>query len=279
MNENAVITAWGEGQASQDIAPTGLMKLDLLGLDTVSVVSECVRVASERHKRDVWQEVNPLAMDYTDLDVLKEFAGGNGFGLHQLNNADQSLAQFMRKLKPKSVFDVTAAVAMYRPGSMEFLDEYVARANGVSEPESVHPVYDEILKETHGIIVYQEQIMHVLHKLGGIPLREAYGTIKDIGKSRSAFLSGAVASGVSREVAERVFGLIEKFAGYGFAKSHAASYAVLSWVTAYLRAKYPSEFWLCWLNATDNATVAKGKGGAGDRKVVQMMRCAARSGI
>lgn len=285
--QNIVITAWGEGQASQDIAPAGLMKIDLLGLDTVTVVSECIAIASKRSGLDMTKEVNTLCMQWDEPDVLKEFASGNGFGLHQLNQADQSLAQFMRRLKPQRVDDVIAAIAMYRPGSLEFLDEYVSRAHG-AEVESVHPVYDEILKDTYGIIVYQEQIMHILHKLAGIPLREAYTVIKGISKkdedkvnaARESFIAGALKqSKIKRDEADRIFDLIEKFAGYGFNKAHAASYGVLSWLTAYLRAKHTLEFWLSWLNHTDNQAVAKGKRGSGDRKIVMIMRHAAQYGI
>lgn len=284
--EHVIVTAWGEGQASSDISPTGLMKLDLLGLDTITVVSQCIALASQRHNRDVWSELDSWKMDYADSKVAAEFATGRGVGLHQLSEVDQGLAKFAKELKPSRVEDVTAMVALYRPGSIEFLEQYKRRAHGLEEADSVHPIYDEIVAETYGIIVYQEQIMHVLNRIGGIELREAYKIIKAISKkkikdiqaARDAFIKGAESHDMDDRTANEIFDLIEKFAGYGFNKAHAASYAELSWVTAYLRANYPIEFYIALLNSTKNQAKRK-KGQEQDRKIEVVMRQASAAGI
>ena len=284
--EHVIVTAWGEGQASSDIGPTGLMKLDLLGLDTITVVSSCIALATKRHNRDVWGELDSWKMDYADPKVAAEFASGRGVGLHQLSEVDQGLAKFAKELKPKRVEDVTAMVALYRPGSIEFLEQYKRRAHGFEDTDSVHPIYDEIVAETYGIIVYQEQIMHILNRIGGIELREAYKIIKAISKkkikdiqaARDAFIKGADAHDMDKRTAGEIFSLIEKFAGYGFNKAHAASYAELSWVTAYLRANYPIEFYVALLNSTKNQAKRK-KGQEQDRKIEVVMRQAQQAGI
>lgn len=282
-SEAEFVTAWGEGQASQDIAGTGLLKLDLLGLNTISAASMCIALASRRTGRDVAAEVDGWNMDFSDPAVLREYRSGLGFGLHQLGESDQTLAAFVAKLKPRGVDDVVASVALYRPGAMAFLDDYLSRAHGLSDAASVHPLYDELMADTHGIIVYQEQVMYVLHRLGGIPLREAYNVIKAISKkkkdaihaSRAVFISNARSlHGLSEAEAAGIFDVIERFAGYGFNKAHSASYAVLSWVTAYLRAKYPVEFWWAWLCRVPNKAAVKS---GGERKIELYLRAASRS--
>lgn len=283
---HVITTAWGEGQASTDISPSGLMKLDLLGLDTMTVVSNAVNLASKRHKRDVWREIDSWTMDFADPKVAAEFASGRGMGLHQLSEVDQGLAKFSRELRPKNVEAVRDMVALYRPGAIQFLEHYRRRAHGQERPDDVHPLFDALVADTHGIIVYQEQIMHILNKLGGIELRKAYGVIKAIGKKKlkdvqaanDEFIKGAAKHGMSEADARAVLDVIEMFAGYGFNKAHSASYAELSWVTAYLRAYYPVEFWICLLNATENKSKRK-KGMEQDRKIEVVMRQAQASGL
>ena len=285
-NEHVICTSWGEGQASTDISPAGLMKLDLLGLDTITVVSKCIALASKRYKRNVWNEIDSWTMDFSDEKVAAEFATGRGVGLHQLSEVDQGLAKFAKELKPKCIEDLTAMIAMYRPGSIEFLEQYKRRAHGREDVDPVHPMYDEIVKETYGIIVYQEQIMHILNKIGGVELRTAYQIIKAISKkkdsaiqsARAEFVSGAIKHDMRESDANEIFDLIEKFAGYGFNKAHAASYAELSWITAYLRANYTIEFYASLLNSTPNKSKTK-KGVQQDRKVEVVMRQAQSCGI
>ena len=281
-NRPIIVTSWSEGQNSQDLADTGLMKVDMLGLETVCVVSMIATKASERHGRDVHAEINAWKMDFADPATLREFATGNGHGLHQLGASDQSLAQFAAKIRSKRVEDIIAAVAMFRPGSMSHLEEYLARARGEAAVPEVEPTLDRITTETYGVLAYQEQIMLALHTLGGIPLRDAYKLIKAISKKKGDEIKAAeekflkhAAGTCGPEVARAVFDDVLAFAGYGFNKAHAASYGVLSWITAYLRAKYPIEFWWAWLCRTDNKPAAH----ADERKVEAMMRRAQQSGV
>ena len=284
--EAVITTAWGEGLATQDIGPTGLMKVDLLGLVTCGVVSKCVGMIAARGGQDVRmirEEIDGWKMNYSSPAVAREYATGNGFGLHQLQESGQFLAGFAKRLKPKDVDAVVAMVALYRPGSMEFLDEYLSRAHGKSRVPKVDPIIDEVCAETYGIMVYQEQVMRVLHLFGGLELRGAYAVIKAISKKRESeieaarqqFINGAQKRGRSAQLGAKVFDLIQKFAGYGFNKAHAASYAALSWATAHLRAKYPVEFYWAWLDSTDNAKTKND----GERKVESFMRAASRSKI
>lgn len=265
--DKVITTAWTEGQHAQDIGPTGLLKLDLLGLETLAAVDAAAKFASERTGRDVVSEIDGWSMDYADPKTLAELRTGDGFGLHQLQETNQGLARFLKDLRPTRVEDLIAAVAAYRPGSMEHLGEFVERARGRAPTPVVHPVYDDETSETRGIIIYQEQIMRLLNRLAGFPMRKAYKVIKAISKkdektitaSREEFERGAAAAKVPQAVIDRVWKDIAASAGYSFNKAHAASYGTLSWATAYLRGRYPTEFWWAWLSRTPNETKGKGK--------------------
>lgn len=285
----AICSAWGEGLAMQDIAETGLMKIDLLGLEACSVISSAVSMIAARENYsagDVFGRIGGLTMDFSDEKVRAEYAKGDGVGLHQLATQDRRLAGIVAKLRPKSVAEVAAAIALYRPGSLLHVDEFVQRARGKSPVPKVHPIVDEVLAETYGIAVYQEQVMILLHRLGKVPLRKAYEIIKAISKkrldkiqsARAEFITGATKAGLAKSEAERIFGDIENFAGYGFNKAHAVSYAILSWITAYLRAYYPTEFWCALLNSTPNEAPTKNKKES-TRKIEVVMRSAQKSGV
>lgn len=284
-----IVSAWGEGLAMQDISETGLMKIDLLGLEACAVISDAATMIAGRTGREVaevFREIDGLAMDFTDANVLAEYAKGDGVGIHQLATQDRALATIVAQLRPKSVADLAAAIALYRPGSLAHVEEFIRRSRGTSPVPSVHPMVDEVLAETHGIAVYQEQVMILLHRLGKIPLRKSYEIIKAISKkrldkiqsARAEFIKGSGEAGLATAEAERIFGDIENFAGYGFNKAHAVSYAILSWITAHLRAYYPTEFWCALLNSTPNEAPAKNKKQA-DRKIEVVLRAAARSGL
>lgn len=284
----AIVSAWGEGLAMQDIAETGLMKIDLLGLEACSVISDAVSMIASREGcsvSDVFGRINGLTMGFSDERVRAEYERGDGVGLHQLATQDRKLAGIVARLRPKSVAEVAAAISLYRPGSLSHVDEFVHRARGKSHVPKVHPIVDEVLAETYGIAVYQEQVMILLHRLGKVPLRKSYEIIKAISKKRldkiqsahEEFIKGSGESGLARSEAERLFRDIENFAGYGFNKAHAVSYAILSWITAYLRAYHPTEFWCALLNSTPNEAPAKNKKEA-TRKIEVVMRAAKKSG-
>ncbi len=175
----------------------------------------------------------------------------------------------LRRMKPTCIEDIVALVALYRPGPMENIPTYCEVKNGLKALESIHPSIDHILKETQGIIVYQEQVMEIAqvmagYSLGGADLlRRAMGKkiAEEMAKERPKFIEGALANGVDRKKAGEVFDLLEKFANYGFNKSHAAAYAVVSYQTAYLKANYPVEFMAgvmnCDVHLTDKLNVYK----------------------
>jgi len=285
----AYVSAWGEGQAAQDIAETGLLKVDFLGLEACTIIASCAELIAARTKRTVKSviaEVNGLAMDFYDSRVLGEYGMGDGVGIHQLATQDRTLARIVARLKPYGVEVIAAAVSLYRPGAMSHVESFIDRARGKEPVPSIHPIVDEILKETYGIAVYQEQVMTLINRIGGMPLRKAYEIIKFISKkkldkikaARDEFIAGAKVSKLDAVEAARIFDDIENFAGYGFNKAHGVSYAILSWITAYLRAVYPTEFWCSLLNRTDNKGVDKNKKQT-ERKIEVIMRAASKAGI
>lgn len=288
-DESAYVSAWGEGQAMQDIGETGLMKIDFLGLEACAIIAEAAMVIAEKTNRTIAQvfaELNGLAMDFSDPDVLREYAMGDGVGLHQLATQDRSLAKIVARLKPRSVADIAAAVSLYRPGSIAHVESFIDRARGKEAVPAVHPIVDEILKDTFGVMVYQEQVMKLVNQIGGIPLRKAYEIIKAISKknlakikaAREEFIKGAILSRLDAADANRIFDDIENTASYSFNASHGTSYAVLSWITAYLRSKYPTEFWCALLNRTDNKAAEKNKKQT-ERKIEVVMKAASKAGI
>ena len=278
-----IITAWGEGQATQDIGPTGLMKLDFLGLETLAVLGKILRDVLARRGINAKEELDSFLFNFSDPAALSQISSGDGFGLHQFGAGDQSLARLASTMVLRSVMDVIALVALYRPGSMDFAEDFRLRASGRVPVPVVHPRFDAIVRETYGVLVYQEQIMRVLHELGGIPLRESYDVIKAISKKKldkiqkpkAKFLEESVRRGLTAKQAEDIFAIVEKFAEYGFNKAHACSYGVLAFQTAWLRARFPQEFYCSWLNSTDNET----EPGGGVRKVQQFMRRAEAAGV
>ena len=162
------------------------------------------------------------------------------------------IRDLLQRMKPDHFRDIIATNALYRPGPLEggMVDDYIQVKHGRKVPEYKHPAMKEILEETHAVMVYQEQVMRILNRLGGIKLANAYTCIKAISKKklpiiekfRGEFVEGAQAQGLSKGEAEDLFGLIEKFAGYGFNKSHSTAYALVAYMTAYLKAHWPVEF-------------------------------------
>ena len=175
---------------------------------------------------------------------------GETKGVFQFESA--GIRDLLIKMKPDRFTDIIATNALYRPGPLNggMVDEYVDVKNGRKQATYLHPVLKEVLEETYGVMVYQEQVMRILNRLGGIELSQAYATIKAISKkkadviaqSRDQFLKGAMAQGLERDKAAKIFDLIEYFGGYGFNKSHSTAYALVAYQTAYLKAHYPTEY-------------------------------------
>jgi DNA polymerase-3 subunit alpha len=228
------------------VEQVGLVKFDFLGLRTLTVIDQAVRLIRRHHQPDF--DISRIPLDDPDTFALLQAA--NTAGVFQLESS--GMRSLMVRLKPSTFEDVVALVALYRPGPMEsgMHEDYVRRKHGEAQVTYLLPELEPILKETYGIILYQEQVMQIAAAISGYSLAEADILRRAMGKKipevmaaqRERFVSGAVARGVPPATAEALFNLIEKFAGYGFNKSHSAAYALIAYQTAYLKAHYPLEF-------------------------------------
>ncbi|MBS0260672.1 MAG: DNA polymerase III subunit alpha [Planctomycetes bacterium] len=237
-----IITQW----PMADVEKAGLLKMDFLGLRNLTILDKAVQNV-KKHKG---LELDPMTFPLDDPETFKLLQRGETKGIFQLEGG--GIRDLLTKMKPDSFKDIIATSALYRPGPLEggMVMTYVNVKNKIEPVPKVHPVVDEILDETYGVMVYQEQVMRILNRLGGIELSKAYACIKAISKkkaeiiekNRAEFIKGAQERGMPEAEAAGMFGLIEKFAGYGFNKSHSTAYAAIAYQTAYLKAHYPVEF-------------------------------------
>jgi DNA polymerase-3 subunit alpha len=224
----------------------GLVKFDFLGLKTLTVIIEAVNLM--RQRKDVPQDFDISAIPLDDRPSFKLLSAAETVGVFQLES--QGMQDVLRGLKPDTLEDIIAVVALYRPGPMDNIPYYIARKHGREEPDYMHPMLKPILEETYGIMIYQEQVMQLAqlmsgYSLGGADLlRRAMGKkiAEEMEKQRSLFVEGAEKNNVDRQQASDIFDQVAKFASYGFNKSHAAAYALVAYQTAYLKANYPVEF-------------------------------------
>lgn len=225
------------------VEKVGLLKMDFLGLKTLSQIDLARRMVARHH--GVRLDLDNL--DLEDQAVYALLARGETNGIFQFESG--GMRDVLMKMKPNRIEDLIAANALFRPGPMEYIDEYVARKHGKSW-QTPHPVMTEVLAETYGIMVYQEQVSRLVARLGGVPLRRAFRLAKAISKKkekmidaeRGPFIDGAVANGVAKAVAEQIFADVLKFGGYAFNKAHSTGYAVVAFQTAYLKTYYPAEY-------------------------------------
>jgi len=221
----------------------GLLKMDFLGLRTLTVLERARQLAERNHGKTVDLD----HVDLTDPKVYELFARGDTKGVFQFESG--GMRDVLMKMKPNRIEDLIAANALYRPGPMVNIDAYVARKHGEAW-STPHPIMTEVLKETYGIMVYQEQVSRMVNRLGGIELKQAFRLAKAISKKktqmieamREPFLEGVVKNGVAREVGEQVFEDILRFGGYAFNKSHSTGYAIVAFKTAYMKVYYPTEY-------------------------------------
>ncbi|MDD7971787.1 DNA polymerase III subunit alpha [Roseinatronobacter alkalisoli] len=244
------------------VEQAGLVKFDFLGLKTLTVIQNAVDLLK---RRGVDLDISAIPLD--DDATYKLYASARTVAVFQVESS--GMMDALRRMKPTCIEDIVALVALYRPGPMENIPTYCEVKNGLKPLESIHPSIDFILEETQGIIVYQEQVMQIAqvmagYSLGGADLlRRAMGKkiAEEMAKERPKFVKGAVANGVNEKKAGEVFDLLEKFANYGFNKSHAAAYAVVSYQTAFLKANYPVEFMAgvmnCDIHLTEKLAVYK----------------------
>jgi DNA polymerase III subunit alpha len=225
------------------VEPAGLVKFDFLGLKTLTVIERAVQFAA---LRGVELDMNAVPLE--DKRTFEMLGEGAAVGVFQLESS--GMRSTLRSMKPDTLEDIIALVSLYRPGPMENIPTYIERKQGLQEPDYLHPMLQDVLKETYGVIIYQEQVMKIAQILSGYSLgeadllRRAMGKKKkeEMDKQRIRFVEGAAENGVDKAKASSIFDLVQKFAGYGFNKSHAAAYAYIAYQTAWLKANYPAEF-------------------------------------
>ena len=226
------------------VEAAGLVKFDFLGLKTLTVLEKAVELV--RRGRGIAVDLATLPLD--DKATYDMLAKADTAGVFQLEGS--GMRESLKRLKPDRFEDIIAMVALYRPGPMDNIPTYINRKHGEEPVEYLHPMLEGILKETYGVIIYQEQVIQIAQVMGGYSLGQADLLRRAMGKKDKAemakqqarFLEGAVAKGVKRDDAIYIFNLVDKFAGYGFNKSHAAAYALVSYQTAYLKAHFREEF-------------------------------------
>jgi len=221
----------------------GLVKFDFLGLKTLTVINNTQKLVRKKIKDFDIEKIN-----YEDQKVFDLLSSGKTVGLFQIESA--GMREALIQMKPNHIEDIIALVALYRPGPMSNIPTYNDCKHGRQKPDYLHPLLEEILKPTYGVIIYQEQVMQIAQKLSGFTagqadlLRRAMGKKKraELEKQKQGFIAGAVKNGIAKDVAAGIFLKIEPFAEYGFNKSHAAAYAIISYQTAFLKTYYPKEF-------------------------------------
>ena len=248
-SEDAVITQF----AKEDVEDIGLLKMDFLGLRTLTVINKTFELINQNYhlKLDLEQVTND------DEKTYKMLSEGESIGVFQLESS--GLRAILKELKPSHLEDVIALVALYRPGPLGsgMVDDFIKRKHGAKKIEYLHPLLEPILKSTYGVILYQEQVMQIASQLANFTLGQADMLRRAMGKKKpeiianlkSEFAEGAQKNGISKVVSDSIFELIEYFAGYGFNKSHSAAYGLLSYQTAFLKCHYPKEFMAETLNS------------------------------
>jgi DNA polymerase-3 subunit alpha len=250
------------------IEAIGLIKIDFLGLRTLTVLDETVKLLKKT--RDIKIDMNDIALD--DREVYELFARGETVGIFQFES--RGMRDYLQRLKPENLEDLTAMNALYRPGPLDagMVSEYIDRKQGRKKIEYEHHLLEPILKDTYGVIVYQEQVLQIAHQLAGYTLAEGDLLRKAMGKKigeimaqqRKEFVDHAHKKSVPKRTAEKIFNQIETFGRYGFVKSHSVGYAHIAYHTAYLKTHYPVEFM---------AAAMTSEMGNSDRIVVLMEEC------
>jgi DNA polymerase-3 subunit alpha len=237
-----IITQWAMG----DVERAGLLKMDFLGLRNLTILAKAVELVEQSRG----EHIDPHRFPLDDAETFALLCRGETKGIFQLESG--GIRDLLQRMKPDHFRDIIATNALYRPGPLEggMVDDYIEVKHGRKSAVYPHPVTKDVLEETHGVMVFQEQVMRILNLLGGIELADAYSCIKAISKKklpiiakfREEFVAGARERGLEKKRAEDLFSQIEKFAGYGFNKSHSTAYALIAYQTAYLKAHYPVEF-------------------------------------
>ena len=236
----------------------GLLKMDFLGLRTLTLIDNCVKMI----EAETGTVIDPAAIPLDDPKTYALFTAGKTSGLFQFES--DGMRDILKRFKPDRLEHLTALNALYRPGPMQMIDDFIKRRHGQTRSSYEHPALEPILKETYGVMVYQEQVMQIASALAGFSLGEADLLRKAMGKKKvdvmaaqmDQFLKGCASRGVAEKKARKIWDLMEQFAGYGFNKSHSAAYAWLAYQTAYLKANFPA-FFLAALLTSERANTDK----------------------
>jgi len=240
QDDTTIVTQY-EMRAIEDL---GLLKMDLLGLKNLTIIEHTLRKIKENHNLEI--DINTIPLhDKKTFSLLQEAKTTSVFQLES-----SGMKRYLKELKPTQFEDIVALIALYRPGPMELIPEYIKRKQKKTKVEYVHPKLKSILKDTQGICIYQEQLMQIAQKLAGFSLVEADVLRKAVGKKiktllisqKEKLIKGMMNQGIKKEVAQKIWNWVLPFARYGFNKSHSTSYAMLAYQTAYLKAHYPVEF-------------------------------------
>ncbi len=240
----------------KDLEDIGLVKMDLLGLRTLTIIQSTLNLIKDDHGIEI--NIDKIPLD--DEKTFELFGQGKTVGVFQFDK--KHTQEYLKRLKPTSIAELSAMNALNRPGPMQFIDEFIERKQGKRQIRYIHPSLEPILKETFGIIVYQEQVIRIANEIIGYSLAKADLMRRAMGKKddtlmialQMEFIEGGVRHGVERKVVEEIFEEIKRFKDYGFNKSHSVAYSFLAYQTAYLKAHYPVEFLAANLSANLNKT-------------------------
>ncbi|MDO8667703.1 MAG: DNA polymerase III subunit alpha [bacterium] len=234
----------------------GLLKMDFLGLKNLTIIESAIKII--KNTRGLAIDIDKIPQD--DELAYKLFQVGETTGVFQFESS--GMKRYLKELKPTEFEDIIAMVALYRPGPMEWIPDYINGKHGRKKPKYLHPKLEPILNKTYGVAIYQEQVMQIARDLAGFTMAEADVLRKAMGKKiakllveqKEKFVDGCVKNGIASQQAEKIFAFIEPFAGYGFNRSHAACYALIGYQTAYLKAHWPTEFMAALLTADQQNT-------------------------
>jgi len=263
---DGTVTQYSSSTKISFVEKIGLLKMDFLGLKNLTIMQNALRMV--RKTKGI--EIDIDTLDITDKKAYELLQRAETTGVFQLESS--GMKRYLKLLKPSNIEDIIAMVALYRPGPMDWIPDFIARKNGTKKIVYINPKLEPILNKTYGIVVYQEQVMQIARDLAGFTLGEADVLRKAMGKKLFAliqeqkikFIEGCVTQGIDRKIGEKVFEYIEPFAGYGFNRSHAACYAMIGYQTAYLKAHFPTEFMAALLTSDQDVI---------DRVAIEISEC------
>lgn len=281
VKDGSIITQFDMYSLDLNAAPDGkaigLLKMDFLGLRNLSIIDEAIKIIASTQGKNF----TPYDIPFDDKKTYELLGRGDTVGVFQLESA--GMRNLARDLKPTKMSDISAMVALYRPGPMDLIPEFLKNKKDPENIKYLHPDLKSILGETYGILVYQEQVMDIAVKLAGYTVAEADMLRMAMGKKKKElmekehvkFVEGAVKKGYKRSLAEEIYSFMEKFAAYGFNKSHSACYAVIAYWTAYMKANYPVEYMTAFLTAESGHVTGSDR----ETKITQVIEECKKLGI